>query len=97
MRVSCHTIALWIGSPVSRSHTTAVSRWLVMPIASMSSASASESAIAPLMTWRVRRQISVASCSTQPASGLICSCSRWSTEAIPPSLSKRMKRELVVP
>ena len=33
MRVSCHTSALWIGSPVLRSHTTVVSRWLVMPSA----------------------------------------------------------------
>ena len=39
-------------------------------------------------------QISVASCSTQPAFGVICSCSRWSTWPILPSLSNRMKREL---
>ena len=37
MRVSCHTIAFITGSPVLRSHTTAVSRWLVMPSAAMSS------------------------------------------------------------
>src|SRR5215207_4457348 len=97
VRVSCQTIALWIGSPVSRSHTTVVSRWLVMPMASTSPASASESAIAPPITWRVRRQISSASCSTHPARGLICSCSRWSMWATEPSSSKRMKRELVVP
>jgi hypothetical protein len=95
--MSCQTIALWIGSPVSRSHTTVLSRWLVMPIASMSPASASELDIAPPMTSRVRRQISLASCSTHPAFGLICSCSRWLTAAIWPSLSNRMKRLLVVP
>jgi hypothetical protein len=36
VRRSCHTIALWIGLPVARSHTTTVSRWLVMPIAAIS-------------------------------------------------------------
>ena len=36
VRRSCQTIALWIGLPVSRSQTTVVSRWLVMPMAAMS-------------------------------------------------------------
>ena len=36
VRRSCQTMALWIGSPVSRSQTTVVSRWLVMPMAAMS-------------------------------------------------------------
>ena len=36
VRRSCQTIALWIGSPVSRSQTMVVSRWLVMPMAAMS-------------------------------------------------------------
>ena len=31
-------MALWIGSPVLRSQTTVVSRWLVMPMAAMSPA-----------------------------------------------------------
>ena len=39
VRRSCQTIAWWIGSPVSRSQTTVVSRWLVMPMAAMSRAS----------------------------------------------------------
>ena len=38
MRRSCQTIARWIGSPVERSQTTTVSRWLVMPIAATSAA-----------------------------------------------------------
>jgi hypothetical protein len=40
VRVSCQTIAFITGSPVLRSHTTAVSRWLVMPSAAMSSTEA---------------------------------------------------------
>ena len=36
VRVSCQTIALPTGLPVVRSHTTVVSRWLVMPTAAMS-------------------------------------------------------------
>ncbi len=40
VRVSCQTIALCTGSPVARSHTTVVSRWLVMPIAATSPACA---------------------------------------------------------
>src|SRR4051812_41911965 len=97
VRVSCQTIALWMGSPVSRSQIIVVSRWLVMPTASTSPASAGEEASAPLTTSRVRRQISVPSCSTHPAFGVICSCSRWSTKTTSPSRSKRMNRELVVP
>jgi len=46
---------------------------------------------------RTRFQISVASCSTHPAFGVICSCSRWSMWTIEPSWSNRMQRELVVP
>ena len=34
VRRSCQTMALWIGLPVARSQMTAVSRWLVMPMAS---------------------------------------------------------------
>ena len=36
VRRHCHTMALYTGLPVSRSHTTVVSRWLVMPMAAMS-------------------------------------------------------------
>ena len=32
VRRSCQTMALWIGLPVARSQTIAVSRWLVMPM-----------------------------------------------------------------
>ena len=33
VRRSCQTMALWMALPVLRSHTTVVSRWLVMPMA----------------------------------------------------------------
>ena len=69
MRVSCHTIALWTGSPVVRSQTTAVSRWLVMPTPATSPALAPADSIASSMTSCVRAQTSVTSCSTQPGLG----------------------------
>ncbi len=37
VRRHCHTMAFAMGSPVARSHTTVVSRWLVMPMAATSS------------------------------------------------------------
>ena len=46
VRVSCHTSALCTGSPVFLSHTSVVSRWLVMPTPAMSSALAPASCIA---------------------------------------------------
>ncbi len=69
VRVSCHTSALCTGSPVFLSHTSVVSRWLVMPTPAMSSALAPASLIASSMTSWVRDQISFASCSTQPGLG----------------------------
>ncbi len=39
VRVSSHTMALCKGRPLARSHTTTVSRWLVMPTARTSSCS----------------------------------------------------------
>jgi hypothetical protein len=69
VRVSCQTSALWIGLPVVRSHTTDVSRWLVMPTAATSSALAPAAATASSTTSCVRAQISSTSCSTQPGFG----------------------------
>ncbi len=97
VRVSCQTIALAIGSPVSRSQTTVVSRWLVMPIAATSPGSTPALARAPPITSRVRCQISPGSCSTQPARGWIWRCSRWSAQTMRPSRSNRIARVLVVP
>ncbi|CAM5624327.1 hypothetical protein SAURM35S_07317 [Streptomyces aurantiogriseus] len=97
MRVSCQTMALWTGSPVFLSHSSVVSRWLVMPMALMSSRVMPAFAMAPATTSWTLVQISLASCSTQPGFGKICSCSFWSTETIRPSRSKTMQREEVVP
>ena len=69
MRVSCQTSALWIGLPVVLSHTTAVSRWFVIPTPATSSALAPAEDMASSMTSWVRAQISVTSCSTQPGLG----------------------------
>ncbi len=66
VRRSCQTIALWTGSPVLRSHTTTVSRWLVMPIPAIVPPSASAAAC---IVASVSRQMSSGSCSTQPAWG----------------------------
>lgn len=97
MRVSCHTRALWTGSPVALSHSNVVSRWLVMPMA-FTSAEVMPALVMALSTtsWTLV-QISAASCSTHPGFGKICSCSFWSTETIRPSLSNTMQREEVVP
>ncbi|CAM5238812.1 hypothetical protein STENM327S_01773 [Streptomyces tendae] len=97
MRVSCQTMALWTGSPVFLSQTRVVSRWLVMPMALMSSRVMPAFSTAPATTSWTLVQISVASCSTQPGFGKICSCSFWSTETMRPSRSKTMQREEVVP
>ena len=50
VRVSCQTIAFITGSPVLRSHTTVVSRWLVIPSPAMSSALAPAESSASCMT-----------------------------------------------
>ena len=53
---------------------------------------------APAATIRARlRQISTASCSTQPGRGKCCWCSRWTTETSRPRASNRMHRVEVVP
>ena len=67
VRRSCQTMALWIGRPVARSHTTVVSRWLVMPIAATLRASTPACAMASRQTVAtVVVQISSGSCSTCP-------------------------------
>ncbi|GAA3240725.1 hypothetical protein GCM10020256_63090 [Streptomyces thermocoprophilus] len=62
-------MALWTGSPVFLSHSTVVSRWLVMPMALMSSRVMPALATAPATTSWTLVQISVALCSTQPRLG----------------------------
>ena len=67
VRVSCQLIALCTGAPVARSHSTVVSRWLVMPSATRSRRRERRRRRAPAATtcWTLR-QISIGSCSTQP-------------------------------
>ena len=69
VRRHCHTMALYTGRPVSRSHTTVVSRWLVMPIAAREEAVAPAFAIASRATASCVSQISTGSCSTHPGWG----------------------------
>ena len=69
VRRSCQTMAGCSGSPVSRSQTTVVSRWLVIPIPAIW-----EAATAPRSSTSFRQanwlsQISSASCSTHPGFG----------------------------
>ena len=58
VRRSCHTMAGCSGRPVTRSHTTVVSRWLVMPIARRSRASRPASARAASAVASTACQIS---------------------------------------
>jgi len=62
VRRSCQTMALWSGLPVSRSQTTTVSRWLVMPMAATSAAAMPALAIASRAVATVVDQISSGSC-----------------------------------
>ena len=66
-RRSCQTIALWSASPVVRSHSTTVSRWLVMPIA----ATSPPQSAASFSVSAVSRQMSSGSCSTPPGGGIL--------------------------
>jgi hypothetical protein len=90
-------MALATGWPVARSHSSVVSRWLVMPSAAKSVAAAPARAIAFSATACWVAQISPASCSTQPGCGKICRNSRCASETTRPSRSNTIARELVVP
>ena len=90
-------MALYTGSPVAPSHTTVVSRWLVMPMAAISPARASTFCMASIVTPIWVDQISMGSCSTQPGWGYSWGNSFWATLQMFPCRSKRMHRELVVP
>src|SRR5258706_1600611 len=97
VRRSCQTMALWIGSPVCRSQTMVVSRWLVMPtpIRSVSERLSLRSTSRATSRWVLKR--SIGSCSTQPGCGKIWRNSRCATDTGAPSSLKRIARELVVP
>jgi hypothetical protein len=97
VRRSCQTMALWIGSPVRRFHTTVVSRWLVMPMAAMSLAFKPALKRASSATACCVAQISLASCSTHPGCGKIWRNSRCAIAAMCPSRWNTIARELDVP
>ena len=97
VRRSCQTMAGATGSPVWRSHSTVVSRWLVMPRAR------TWLAVMPACTSTSRRtanwvcQISLASCSTHPGCGKCWVNSRCAMATTRPPWSNTTARELVVP
>ena len=97
VRRSCQTIAGATGWPVARSHSTTVSRWLVMPTAARSRGAASARASTSAMVTACDTQISLASCSTQPGCGKNWVNSRCALATMLPSRSNRIERELVVP
>ncbi|OLE25383.1 MAG: hypothetical protein AUG49_10990 [Catenulispora sp. 13_1_20CM_3_70_7] len=97
VRVSCQVIARLIGWPVRRSHSTVVSRWLAMPRAATCRGSTPTRCSASGARCSRLRQISAASCSTQPGLGKYCLCSRWVTDTRRPPRSNRMQRVEVVP
>src|SRR5882724_11079856 len=72
VRRSCQTMARWMAWPVRRSHTTVVSRWLVMPMAAMSFAVRPAFFSASRQVAMVEVQMSSGSCSTQPDAGKCC-------------------------
>ena len=59
VRVSCQTMAWATGSPVRRSHSTVVSRWLVMPMAATSSGQIGR-------PWPAPRGTTAARCARSP-------------------------------
>ena len=69
VRRSCQTIARPSGCPVARSHTTTVSRWLVIPMPAMSFAVTPAFAIAERTVATTLDQMSSGSCSTWPGAG----------------------------
>ncbi len=97
VRVSCQLIALCAGSPVSRSHSSVVSRWLAIPIAITSRKDSCALSSASVTTVTTLAQISRGLCSTQPGRGKMCSCSFWLTETMRPTRSNTMQREDAVP
>ena len=90
-------MALCTGTPVWASHTMVVSRWLVMPMAAMSSPPMPILEIASAITAASEAQISMGSCSTQPGWGKYWVNSCWATEQMFPSWSKTMALEELVP
>ena len=85
VRRSCQTIALQIGSPVTRSQTTVVSRWFVIPIAATSVGDTLAFVNASAATPACDDQMSRGLCSTHPGLGKICGNSFCATATIEPA------------
>ena len=86
------------GWPVRRSHTTVVSRWLVMPTRREVGGVDARPCRSAVWTTSCGALPDLAgSCSTQPACGRICSCSSWWRTTSVPAWSNTMNRVLVVP
>ena len=97
VRLSCHTIALYTGSPVAASHTRVVSLWLVIPMAAMSFPPMPMEVMASAMTAASEDQISLGSCSTHPGWGKCWVNSFWATERMFPPWSNTIALEELVP
>src|SRR3954463_6016687 len=97
VRRSCQTMARCTACPVARSHTTVVSRWLVMPIAAMSFAVTPAFCKASRQVEMVEVQMSSGSCSTQPEAGKCCGNSACAFAAMEMSPRNTIAREEVVP
>ena len=97
VRLHCHTMAFAAGRPVALSQRIVVSRWFVMPMAAMSPADAPARAMASWAVASCVPQISMGSCSTQPGRGYSWVNSLLAIRTLPPSRSKRIALELVVP
>jgi len=82
---------------VARSHTTVVSRWLVMPIAAISLGPTPAFLSASRQVAMVEVQISSGSCSTQPEAGKCCGNSACAVAAMEMSDRNTIAREDVVP
>ena len=97
VRRSCQTMALCTGLPVLRSQTSVVSRWLVMPMAAMSSVPTPAFSMAARQVAAVVAQRSDGSCSTQPLSGKCWGNSSCADATMVSVSSNRIARVEVVP
>ena len=97
VRRHCHTMALYTGLPVSRSQTTVVSRWLVMPMLSMSAGPNPFCTRSSVSAPSVDDRMSRGSCSTQPGCGNIWGKGFCTLPAMRPSRSMSTARDEVVP
>ena len=97
VRRHCHTMALHTGWPVSRFHTTVVSRWLVMPMLSMSAGPSPFCTRSSVSAPSCEDRMSRGSCSTQPGWGKICGKGFCTASTMRPWRSTSTAREEVVP